>query len=95
MCSCDMQRVSIVFSKKKSTWRIDVGYYYTDLNSTYGCDCVWWFACVYMKSLDGNSYVPNLDWNGEKRKLDRNRWGNEWNDRNRFVCVRNFISFRG
>ena len=82
----------IIFQKKKSTWRIYVWYYNTYLNTTYGCDCVWWFACVDAKSLDGDSYVPKLNWNDDKQNLDRNRWGNEWNDGCRFVCVRNLIS---
>ena len=53
---------------------------------------MWWIACIYTKWLDGNSYVPNLYLNGDERKLNRNRWDNEWNDKNRFLCVRNLIS---
>lgn len=79
--------------KKKSTWRIHVWYCDTDLNTVHGCDCVRWATCTYAKSRDGNSCVPNLWQNDGKRNLDRNRWGNEWNDRNRFLCVRNSISF--
>ena len=83
-----MCRVHIVFSKKKSTWRSYVGHCNVNLNSMYGCDCMWWFACITTKSLDGNSYVPNLNWNGDKRNLNRNRFGNEWNENYRFLAVR-------
>ena len=92
MCGFHICRVRIVFSKKKSTWRIYVGYSYTDLNSAHDCDCVWWTACIDAKRLDGNSQVPYLNWNGDKRNLNANDVRNDWNDRNRFVFVRNLIS---
>ena len=85
-------RVHIVFSKKKSTWRVYVEHYNADLNTTHGRDCVWWTACIYTKALNRNSYVPNLYRNDDERRLDRNRWDDEWNDKNRFLCVRNLIS---
>jgi hypothetical protein len=93
MCEFPVCRVHIVFSKKKSTWRVYVEHYNADLNTTHGRDYVWWTACIYTKALDGNSYVPNLYRNDDgERRLDRNWFANEWNDRNRFLCVRNLIS---
>lgn len=80
-------------SKKKSTWRIYVGHYDVDLNTIHGCDCVWWNACIYTKSLNGDSQSPYLNWNGDKRKLNANDVSNDWNEHNRFVFVRNLISF--
>ena len=75
-------------SKKKSTWRIYIGHYDADLNTIHGRDCVWWGACIYAKSLDGNSQVPYLNWNGDKRNLNANDVSNDWNEHNRFVFVR-------
>ena len=80
-------------SKKKSTWRIYIGHYDADLNTIHGCDCVWWEARIYAKSLDGNSQAPYLNWNGDKRNLNANDVSNDWNEHNRFVFVRNLISF--
>ncbi len=79
--------------KKKSTWRIYVGHCDVDLNTIYGRGCVWWNACIYTKSLDGDSQAPYLNWNGNNRKLNANDVSNDWNEHNRFVFVRNLISF--
>ncbi len=86
-------RVGIVFSKKKSTWRIYVRHYDVDLNTIHSCDSVWWYTCIDAKFLGGDFCVPILYCNDAKRKLNRNRWSNEWDDKNRFLCVRNLISF--
>lgn len=84
--------VSSCISKKKSTWRVYVRHCDANLNTTHGCDYVWWSACVYTKALDGDSYVPSLYRDDDERRLNSNRWDNEWNDNNRFLCVRNLIS---
>ncbi len=88
-----LESVSYVSSKKKFTWRRYVGYYDTDLNTAFRCDEVQWHARISAKSLDGNSRAPYLNWNGSNRNLNANNASNEWNDRNRFLFVRNFISF--
>ncbi len=58
-----------------------------------GCGYTWWTACVYAKSLDGDSQVPYLNWNSDKRKLNANDVRNDWDGRVRFLFVRNLISF--
>lgn len=44
--------------------------------------------------LDGDLHAPYLIWDGDKRKLNANDVSNEWNEHNRFVFVRNLISFK-
>lgn len=81
------------FLKKKFTWRIYVGYCDTDLNTAHGCDCVRWNTCVYAKSLEGKLQYPYFNWNGEKRNLNAKWADNDWDEHNRFLFVRNSISF--
>jgi hypothetical protein len=48
---------------------------------------------MYAKSLGGALRTPNLNWNDSKRNLNANDVGNDWNAHNRFLFVRNSISF--
>ena len=43
--------------------------------------------------LDGVSQAPYLNFDDGKRNLNANDASNDWNDRNRFLFVRNSISF--
>ena len=45
------------------------------------------------ETLDGNLQAPNFRLNDSNRNLNANNVDNDWNDRNRFVFVRNSISF--
>jgi hypothetical protein len=45
------------------------------------------------ETLHGNSQVPYLNWNGDKRNLNANHADDDWNEHNRFLFVRNYISF--
>lgn len=46
----------------------------------------------YETSLSGTPRIPYLNWNGDERRLSTNDARNEWNDNNRFLFVRNYIS---
>ncbi len=47
-----------------------------------------YFVGLTPYSLGGGSYVPFLCWFGDGRDLGRGRWGSEWYEDYRFLCVR-------
>ncbi len=47
-----------------------------------------YFVGLTKYALDGDSFVPSLYRNDDERRLDGNGWDDEWNDRDRFLCVR-------
>ena len=48
---------------------------------------------MYAKSLDGTANAPNFRLDDGARRLNANDVSNDWNEHNRFVFVRNSISF--
>jgi len=44
-------------------------------------------------NANGNRYVPYLNVNGSKRKLNLNWFDNDWNAHYRFLGVRQFFIF--
>lgn len=43
------------------------------------------------QNSNGNRNVPELNWNGDKRKLNLNWFENDWNANYRFLAVRNSL----